>query len=153
MWTHAATRSTVWCTSRKIKLTHHFCWAFSQARGKRTNERKASDPRGEGPFEPFLIVLSEKGHPSSELKCLVGWPAPETKLWPTSCVFIDNGFGQKVSEPVLLQSARGVMVCAPRLIRLRRCNSISLIQVSTAKWRINSHIGLWEDYRCGHCVC
>lgn len=56
-----------------------FLWAVSQSGEK---ERKASDPRGERPFEPFLIVPSEMGHSSSELKCLVGWPAPETKERP-----------------------------------------------------------------------
>lgn len=33
----------------------------------------------ERPGEHFLIVPSERQHPSSELKCLVSWPAPETE--------------------------------------------------------------------------
>lgn len=33
---------------------------------------KPCDPRGERPFEPFLIAPSEVGHPSLELKCLAG---------------------------------------------------------------------------------
>lgn len=51
------------------KKTALFLQAVSQA-GETV--RKASDPCGERPFEPFLIVPSEMGHPSSELKCLVG---------------------------------------------------------------------------------
>lgn len=43
---------------------------------------------------------------------------------------------------VLLWKVRGVMVCAPRLIGLKRWHSIALIQHSAGVCGISSQIGL-----------
>lgn len=58
------------CVLRKLKNSTKNSGELSVRLDEKV--RKASDPCGERPFEPFLIVPSEMGHPSSELKCLVG---------------------------------------------------------------------------------
>lgn len=112
-WTYASHATAIWaCRAlptvsncqrqicfKKVKKAL-FLWAVSHAAGK---VRKAFDYCGEKPFEPLLIVSTETGHPSSELKCLVGWPAPETTELPTWNVFIDIKFGPRVSGMVPLQ--------------------------------------------------
>ena len=140
------------CVSSRTKTRKKkalFLWAVSQAGEK---VRKTCDSCGERAFKSFLIVPSEMGHPSSELKCLVGWPAPETKELPTWYVFIDNRFGQGLSEMVLLWKERGgggVMVCAPCLMGLKRWHSATSTQGRAGVWEISSWIdGLGPtDYR------
>lgn len=65
------------------------------------------------------------------------------------CIYRQWGFGQRVSEMVLLGKVRGVMVCAPRLIGLKRWHSITLNQQSAGVCGVNSPIVSWSGLQLG----